>query len=485
MSSLTLNQDLHGMRFHLVGIKGTGVCAMAELLVIEGAIVTGSDVADVFYTDSILAALGIVPLAFDACNISRKIDYVIHSAAYNPETHVELREARKLNIPVFSYPQALGAFSGIKKSFAICGVHGKTTTTAIAGTIAHAVNLPATILAGSAVKSFGDKSVISIGKKFFIAETCEYRRHFMEFSPEKIILTSIEPDHQDYYPDYKSIQSAFIEFMHKLPHRGTVIYCADDAGASETVALVQESRPDIEAIPYGFSAQGKYRIESFEVVQEHSIFSLAEFPGFFSVQVPGKHVILDACAAVALTVKILEGENGRPCDAAEKQKIQLGLREFSGSRRRSEIIGKAGGILFMDDYAHHPTAIRTTLQGLRQFYPGRRLIVDFMAHTYSRTAALFKEFSLSFSEADHVIMHKIYPSAREPANDEISGTLLFKATAANGVKAEYFEEPMDAAEWLGSFLQPNDLFITLGAGDNWKLGHALCSKLASAEKESL
>jgi len=166
----------------------------------------------------------------------------------------------------------------------------------------------------------------------------------------------------------------------------------------------------------------------------------------------------------------------------EKKQMQQGLKNFSGSRRRAEIIGRAGGILFMDDYAHHPTAIKTTLRGLKQFYPNRRLIVDFMAHTYSRTMALFNEFAHSFSDADHLIMHKIYPSAREPENKDISGTLLYQATMLTGAKATYFEEPMDAKDWISAFLQPQDLFITLGAGDNWKLSHELFSEFQAIEE---
>ncbi len=484
MSNPIFPKNLHGIKFHLVGIKGTGVCAMAELLTLEGATVSGSDVAESFYTDTVLASLHIVPRLFNSDNIRGDIDFVIYSAAYNPDSHIEICEAKKLNIPVYSYPQALGAFSALKPSFAICGVHGKTTTTAIAGAIAMAVRIPATILAGSAVKAFGDKSTVSVGSKYFIAETCEYRRHFMEFSPAKLILTSIEPDHQDYFPDYNSIQSAFIDFMLKLPKNGTVIYCADDGGASETVALVLDSRPDIRAIPYGFSAQGKYRIESYAVSDEHSTFKLEEFPELFSVQVPGSHVVLDACAAIALTVQILEDEHGRPANGMEKKQIRQGLKDFTGSRRRAEIIGNAGGILFMDDYAHHPTAIRTTLSGLKQFYPRRRLIVDFMAHTYSRTSALFDDFAHAFSDADHVVMHKIYPSAREKTNTEISGSLLCQAASNCGIKAEYFEEPMDAKNWLAAFLKPSDLFITLGAGDNWKLCHELFSVFKTMEKET-
>ncbi len=188
MSSFMLPEPLTGRQIHLVGVKGTGMCALAEILSASGAVVSGSDVADIFYTDRILEALGIAVNAFNPDSIKSTIDLVIHSAAYRPDSHPELLRARDIGIPVSTYPEALGGLSRTMDSSGICGVHGKTTTTALAGIVAKACDLPATILAGSAVADFGDRSTLVLGNKLFIAETCEYRRHFLSFSPQRIVL---------------------------------------------------------------------------------------------------------------------------------------------------------------------------------------------------------------------------------------------------------------------------------------------------------
>lgn len=481
MSSFTLPDPLTGRRMHLVGAKGTGMCALAEILNASGAVVSGSDVVDTFYTDRILMALGIIVNEFNPDNINSTIDLVIHSAAYRPDTHPELLRAKESGIPIATYPEVLGGLSRIMDSTGICGVHGKTTTTALAGITARACGLPATILVGSAVSDFGDRSTLVLGNRLFIAETCEYRRHFLLFSPQRIVLTSIEPDHQDYYPDLQSIMDAFLEYTMLLPVGGSLVYCADDAGASELARRLCRSRPDIHVVPYGFSAEGRFRLMDYQVSGERVGFSLAGFSTPFSLRLPGRHLALDATASIALC-SILADDIGRPLDPRDFSNIALALDAFAGSRRRSEIIGEANGVLVMDDYAHHPTAITTTLAGLREFYPTRRLVVDFMSHTASRTKALFDDFAVAFGTADETILHRIYPSAREAPDPTVNGDMLYRAVKATGMAASYFENPLDAADHLVRSLRPGDLFITMGAGDNWQLGRVVYERLKVIEE---
>jgi UDP-N-acetylmuramate--alanine ligase len=480
MTSFTLPFPLNERRIHLVGAKGTGMCALAEILKSAGAIISGSDVSEMFYTDRILSALGVIVHNFDPANIHTALDLVIHSAAYQANTHPELLHAIELGIPVVTYPEALGAFSRTMDSSGICGVHGKTTTTALAGIVAKACSLPATILAGSAVTDFGGRSTLVLGNELFIAETCEYRRHFLAFSPQRIVLTSVESDHQDYYPDLDSIMDAFLEYTMLLPHGGSLIYCADDGGASSLVGKLCKLRPDIVTVPYGFSAKGSYRITDYRVHEERARVSLAGFISPFSLRLPGRHLSLNATAAIALC-NIIADDLDRPLDSGDYASIALALGNFSGSKRRSELIGEARGVLVMDDYAHHPTAIKTTLAGLREFYPQRRLVVDFMSHTASRTKALFDDFAAAFSAADETILHRIYPSARETPDPSVSGRSLFQAVQALGVAATYFEDPLEAADYLVTSLRPGDLFITMGAGDNWQLGKVVYERLVASE----
>jgi UDP-N-acetylmuramate--alanine ligase len=490
---------LRGAKIHLVGAKGTGMAALAEILKAQGAILSGSDVADVFYTDAILAGLGVdMRVGFSASNLPDKLDLVIHSAAYAPDRNPELLEATRRSIPVMNYPEALGALSAKYDSSGIAGVHGKTTTTAMAGCLIAGLGLPATILAGSAVAGFGGRSTKILGEDFFVAETCEYRRHFLNFHPRRIVLTSVESDHQDYYPRYEDILAAFIEYGLLLPHGGKLIYCADDAGACEAAAAIASRRPDIRLVPYGLGATGPFKVEYYRAGDGKAAFKLAGFGGEFALKVPGEHLALDATAAIALSCSLLAASRSAsaascPENAAagddrlsgrmagllpgDEARLREALLAFSGSKRRSEFLGEAGGVIFMDDYGHHPTAIRDTIQGIKAFWPGRRLVVDFMSHTYSRTKALFDEFSACLDEADIVILHRIYASARETPDPSLDGRRLFDAVAAHRAAggsppgtAFYFEDPDEAREPVLGLLREGDLFLTMGAGDNWKLG---------------
>jgi UDP-N-acetylmuramate--alanine ligase len=463
------------------------MCALAELVFNSGAAVSGSDRPETFYTDAILKELGIPYYSsFSPEHIRGNMDVVVYSAAYALETNPELLEAKKRGIPLLKYPDALGAYSAGFDASGIAGVHGKTTTTALAGMLFRGAGLPARILAGSSVSGFGGRSTLNLGNKYFVAETCEYRRHFLAFHPRRIVLTSVEWDHQDYYPTFDSIRDAFFEYALKLPPGAELIYCADDPGAREVAGKIREAGRGILLIPYGFTAEGKFGVTDYRVSRERIFLRLRGFEGDFILRVPGRHNALNAAAALALTDLLVQkefGAQGGPGDSGgwedRLEAVRQALEEFRGSKRRSEIIGEAGGILFMDDYGHHPTAIRTTLEGLREFYPNRRIIVSFMSHTYTRTAALVDEFAASFDNADLVILHKIYASAREEYRDGITGETLFEKTKALGKNVYYVEEPAAAAELLKKILNPGDLFITLGAGDNWKLGRILLESYGS------
>ena len=462
---------------YFVGIKGTGVCALAELFHNRGVKTSGSDIPEVFYTDAILKELGIPYYEmFDPAHITDNIDMVIHSAAYSEENNAELAEAGRKSIPRVSYPDALGAYSAEFDSAGIAGVHGKTTTTAMSGCLIQGLGIPAQVLVGSAVANFKGRSTIAPGNKYFIAETCEYRKHFLAFHPRRIVLTAVESDHQDFFPTYQSIRDAFIEYCRLIPPGGELIYCADDSGAGEVARVIEGENRGVVLIPYGFTAEGDYRVGSYRVENDRALFTVGAFPEELRLRVPGRHQALNAAAALALASVLVKKECGG-WDESRRLAAQKALEEFSGSKRRSEIIGSAGGIIFMDDYGHHPTAITTTLEGIRNFYPSRRLIVSFMSHTYTRTAALLDEFAVSLAAADVLFLHKIYASAREQFNGKISGESIYeKVNGLNDKKAGavyYVDEPMDAVEPLKKILKPGDIFLTLGAGNNWPLGTAL------------
>ena len=480
-SATQLDMLKKGSWVYFIGIKGTGMCALAELLHLREIRVSGSDGTEKFYTDDILGELGI-PFyeTFDVSHISGGAsfpDLIIYSAAYSDD-NAEMAEARRLGIPMRKYTDALGAYSAGFDSTGITGVHGKTTTTALAGTLLRAVGIPAQVLAGSAVGAFGGRSTLNLGDKYFVAETCEYRRHFLSFHPRRIILTSVESDHQDYYPKYEDIREAFIEYGRLLPPGAELIYCADDPGASEVAHSLHKENPEITLVPYGFSADGDYRVEMYQVRNERVIMRLRGFPGELKLRVPGRHTSLNAAAAIALCSLLVKKEfssgGNDGWNEERREKLRDALQEFNGSKRRAEILGEAGGILFMDDYGHHPTAIKATLEGLKEFYPERRLVLSFMSHTYTRTALLLDEFAASFEKADIVLLHKIYASAREVYEGGVTGETLFEKTRDAGKRQVfYIDDPLNAFDFMRQTLKSGDLFITMGAGDNWKLGKEL------------
>ncbi|MBR1402694.1 MAG: UDP-N-acetylmuramate--L-alanine ligase [Treponema sp.] len=489
MSEFNLPSRFEGVHFHFVGIKGTGMVALVEILHARGAVITGSDVSERFYTDEILEKLGISALPFSESNITDSVQFVIYSSAYSVEKNPDLIEAKKRGLPMMLYSEALGAVSGTSYSCGVCGVHGKTTTTGLVGTLLKELPLDSQVLAGSIIKSFGDSCVMTKGHEYFVAETCEYQRHFMAFEPKKIILTSVESDHQDYYPTYEDIRSAFVDYICKLPNGGQVIFCADDKGACEAVALAKEKRSDIQAIGYGEKAAGDYKLTFGRVENGVHYFTVA-FLGECAICVPGDHNVRNATAALALSCELLKSAGKNPLDYTED--LKRGLKNFAGGKRRSEIVGRAKtplgqDVIFIDDYGHHPTAIKTTLAGFKEFYKNHKIIVDFMSHTYTRTAALLEEFASSFESADKVIINKIYGSAREDASAaSVTGEILAEHAKKYHGDVSYAGEFSEAAKLGLRFLsEPSGadfpdgyVFVTMGAGDNWKVGAKILEKLS-------
>ncbi len=466
--------DFSGKNIFFVGIKGTGMAALAELFKNRGAVVSGSDVDEVFYTDSILKDLDIPFVESFDDKFLPECDILIYSAAYSAIDNPQIKKAKSLGIDCLVYAQALGLLSKNSYSIGVAGTHGKTTTTALCGSVLKEVGFSGSVLVGSAVSNFNNRSTFYNVKDFnnkkdiFIAETCEYRRHFLSFNPNVIILTSVESDHLDYFKDLDDVKKAFIEYIDLLPRGGFLIFCEDDKGAKECATWTRENRKDIKLIPYGFSAEGDFKITSHSCFDGKNCFSIEAFDKEFCLKIPGEHLALDAVAAIALSSVLFEFSNTN----FNVKSVYDGLLSFSGCKRRSEIVGEAKEILFIDDYAHHPTEIEKTLKAYKNFYSGRRLVVDFMSHTYSRTKSLLDEFSNCFSSADLLVLNKIYSSAREDSSD-FSGENLFNSVKRNIDNIKYCEEFDDAFEFLKGELKEGDVFVTMGAGNNWLIGEKL------------
>ena len=477
------SESLANLTVYMVGIKGTGMAVLADYLAAHGARVSGSDLPDEFYTDRILrrAAVRVVE-GFHARNVPEDADLVVYSAAYDPDTNEEIVAARNNGLPVLTYPEVLGALSQRCPSVGVSGVHGKTTTTMMIAAAVRALGLPGSVIAGGAPTESGGRAAVTQGNRFFVAETCEYRRHFLSFSPSILVVTSVEADHLDYFRDAADVEDAFVEYALRLCDGGELVYCADNAGAARVADRVAELRSDIVLVPYGFGAAGEGRVSDLSLGDGAVAFRCGDIA--YTLRVPGEHNVLNAAAAALVTRRLATryaADTGR--SSATEPDIRGALAGFTGSRRRSELVGRANDIVILDDYAHHPTAIATTLNGYRRFYEGRRLVVDFMSHTYSRTRALAVEFGDALSVADVVVLHDIYASARETNPGGIDGSVLVEPTRAaatrRGTKCEvhYEADVMASLPLIESIIRPGDLFVTMGAGDNWRVGRALLEAL--------
>ncbi len=400
--------------YHIIGIGGIGISAIARMLQLQGKKVSGSDAAQSEITDD-LQQLGInISIGQRSENIPDNTEVVIYTVAI-PESNPEMLGARKREVEgkliCVTYPQALGELSKNMFTIAVSGTHGKTTTTAMIGHILHKAGLDPTIIVGSKMLSSSEKSGgnFTPGKsKYLVVEACEYKRSFLNLHPQILVITNIEADHLDYYKDLADIQSAFDQLITQVSKDGAVI---------------------TEKEYGGIEIQG-------------------------SLNLPGEHNILNAKAAIKVALEL-----GMPQADAEKY-----LEDFRGTWRRLEYKGEKDGNIFYDDYAHHPTEIAATLSALRSTYPDKKLVCVFEPHQQSRTKLLFGDFVESLSLADQVFIAPIY-MARESKDDSISNKIL--ADAINKKVPSFAVQNTEELEKiLGS--DHNLCVVMMGAGDIYK-----------------
>ncbi len=486
---------------HLVGIKGQGMTALAQVLAARGHHVSGSDVEEVFSTDAVLARLGIpVAKGFAAKNVPPRTQILMYSAAYT-SSNPELQEAKVRGIRLMVYPEALGEYSKDFFSIGISGMHGKTTTTAMLGQILTECAIDPTVVVGTPVPAFNGNARIGEGK-ILVAETCEYRRHFLYFSPNVILLTNLEPEHLDYYRDIDDIESAFLSYIERLsPWRSTarerlsddgtlvapssipptLIACVDDPGVQTFLPKVRERFPDLSIITYGFREDADCRATNHHTEGGRQVFDAtmrgAEL-GSFTLAVPGRMNVTNALGAIAATLSLPTSVSGRVPTATS---IRQALASYQGTTRRFQILGIAAGVAVVDDYAHHPTEIRATMEAARQYAPHARIFVDFMPHTVSRTKTLLAEFGLAFQGAERVVVNEIYTSAREAPDTSVTPELVAAEISKHQQGAVAIPSLEDAARKLLTELKPGDLFLALGAGSSWRVAEMVLEGLRKRE----
>ncbi|OGH08349.1 MAG: UDP-N-acetylmuramate--L-alanine ligase [Candidatus Levybacteria bacterium RBG_13_35_9] len=462
---------------HFVGIKGVGMTPLAIIAKEAGFRVSGCDVDEEFITDETLKNAGIKPqIEFSESHL-QDMDLIITTGAHGGFENIEVVEAKKKEIPVWTQGQAVGEFMKgeiFGKSFvgiSVSGTHGKTTTTAMISTILKENNLSPSFLIGTGNVPFLNSSG-SFGKgKYFIAEADEYATEpkydktpkLLWQKPYIAVITNIELDHPDLYATEDDIRNAFLLFTNNILQNGKLVVCIDDLNsrklASETLA---------NKITYGFSKNANFYVDRVNIDKEKMFFwvySGNAILGEFMLNITGDHNALNALASIIVCLEL----------GLSLQQIKSGLLKFKGSRRRFEYIKDLqSGAAVYDDYAHHPTEIKKTLAAFKKTFPNKKIVCIFQPHTYSRAKKLFEQFVYSFSDADELILTDIYSSEREEKDNSISSNHLKNKIYEFFSKVSYLSSLTDVVKYVDQKKYGSDyIVLTMGAGDVYKIASDL------------
>jgi len=449
---------------HFVGIGGIGMSGIAELLLNLGYRISGSDLQESDITRRLESLGGKVYIGHDAAWIGGA-DVVVTSSAIGAD-NPEVLAAVNSHIPVIPRAEMLAELMRLTKfGIAIAGSHGKTTTTSMVAWLLAEAGLDPTVVIGGKVDCLGGSNA-KLGKgDFLVAEADESDASFLKLAPVLEVVTNIDLEHLDYYSSIEQIKAVFLEFIDKIPFYGAAILCLDDP---QVASILPEVKKRI--LTYGLTGQANVYAKSirteglntrFEVCSENEVL------GEIKLSLAGLHNVYNALAAVTVGLEL----------AIPFAAITAALQSFSGVQRRLQIKGERRGITVIDDYGHHPTEIRATLSALRDAWPDRRLVVLFQPHRYSRTKALAEDFYTAFHEADILLLTEIY-SASEAAIPGVTAEALLDGIKQHGHRNTYFEPDFDRL--LGrtlDIIRPNDVVLTLGAGNIWQAGEKLLTMM--------
>lgn len=454
---------------YFIGIKGVAMTALAIVAKERGYQVIGSDVEESFPTEEVLKKYKITPLpGFKEENITKlpqKPDLVVVTGAHGGSNNPEAKAARQLGIKTLMHAPALAEFLKEKKVIAVSGSHGKTTVAALIAHLLIKAGMDPSFAVGCG-KINSLKTPAHDGKgQYFVVEADEYMTdpgidptpRFFYLEPEIAVITNIEFDHPDAYFSLAEVKEAFLTFAGKIKKEGLLITAADQENVREIIPKIKK-----KIYAYGLSFLADFQIWRVSYGLEQTFFNL-KFKGLdlgqFMIRLAGLHNVYNAVAALAVGNQV----------GLSWEQMRQDLKTFAGTKRRFEKIREKNGVVFYDDYAHHPTQIEKTIKACREWYPQNRLIVIFQPHTYSRTKALLEEFSRSFNGAQKIIILPIYSSAREKPDPEISSPILVRKIKQNHTEAVFLEAREKVVEYLQEILLPGDVVITMGAGDVYKL----------------
>jgi UDP-N-acetylmuramate--alanine ligase len=443
---------------HFVGIGGSGMSGIAEVLLNLGYQVSGSDLKRSAVTDR-LASLGArITEGHRAENIEGA-QVVVISTAVKPD-NPEVTAARRTGVPVIPRAEMLAELMRLKYGVAIAGSHGKTTTTSMVAFVLDRGGLDPTIVVGGRVGVLGSGARVGRGD-FMVVEADESDRSFLKLTPTMAVVTNIDREHLDTYRDLADVQDAFVGFVNKVPFYGAAVLCLDDSPVQDILPRVER-----RVITYGLSPQADVSARNVTLGPTGSEFSVvvggAEL-GALTVAVPGAHNVLNALAATAV---------GLDLEIAFDQ-VRSGLSSFTGVDRRFQVRGESGGVTVVDDYGHHPTEIQATLEALTRFADGRRTVVLFQPHRYTRTELLWDEFIRAFHRADVVLLADIYPAGEDP-REGVTAAALAEAIGTRGHRGVRYAGDLRAAmDELANEARVGDVVLTLGAGSVWTAGEEL------------
>lgn len=448
MANLPTSSDWSGVRVHFIGIGGSGMSGIARVMAARGAQVSGSDLHDSGTLEG-LRKLGIrVFLGHDPVNVEGA-DFVVCSSAINSE-NPEILAATSAKKTIFGRAEALSKLLIDKRSIAVAGTHGKTTTTSMLAVALQSCGFDPSFAIGASIRNSGTNAHHGSGDTF-VVEADESDGSFTHYNPYGAIITNIELDHVDNFKDIASIDQLFQEFADTV--REKLVICADDPGAQRLIQHLRTS--SIEIITYGTSDESDVVIDRIYLGAKEATARLVfrgRVWGELRLAIPGRHNLLNATAAVAMGYLL-----GAPI-----QSLISGLASFTGARRRFEIRGTANGVTVIDDYGHHPTELRATIETARNFAGAGHVYVIFQPHRFSRTAAFAAEFARELALADHTFLLEIYPAGESPIPGVTSGSI---AKMMPSEKITYEPSMPEVIAKVVSKSRPGDLILTLGAGD--------------------
>jgi UDP-N-acetylmuramate--alanine ligase len=443
---------------HFVGIGGIGMSGIAELLLNLGYTVSGSDLKSSDITERLRSLGGVIHEGHAAERV-QGADVVVVSSAVRPD-NPEVQAAQRASIPVIPRAEMLAELMRLKYSIAVAGAHGKTTTTSIVAAVLASGGLDPTVVIGGKLIGVGTNAVLGRGD-FIVAEADESDGSFLRYSPAIAVVTNIDREHLDFYSDLAAIQRVFLEFIDRIPFYGLAVLCLDNEPIQDLIPHIKK-----RYTTYGMNPQADFQIRNVVVEGRRtrfSVFRRRRKLGRFKLNLPGIHNVYNATASIVVATEL----------DIPIASIQAALERLSGVQRRLEVRGEVNGVAVVDDYGHHPTEIKMTLQAVRECWPERRLVVVFQPHRYTRTRALLDEFARAFYQSDVLVVLPIYAASEEPIAG-ITGQALSERINAHGHKQVIFAEGIAAAAaQLKSLLMPGDLLLTLGAGDVWKVGAEL------------